>query len=108
MKGIIFLDGFLCFCFALLASGSTFGFEFDVFHYFETYWIKFLKLKLILDMEIPADEDTKPKVTRNSPPPIPEYTSGTLFAKHIFALQVKRFHHSKRNKKGVFCEVSIS
>ena len=57
-------------------------------------------------MEIPTDEDTKPKVSRNSPPPIPEYTSGTLFAKHIFALQVKRFHHSKRNKKGVFCEVS--
>ena len=107
MKGIIFLDGFFMFCFALLASGSTF--DFDVFHYFfELYCIKFPKLKLILDMEIPADEETKPKVTRNSPPPIPEYTSGTLFAKHIFALQVKRFHHSKRNKKGVFCEVSIS
>jgi len=53
------------------------------------------------DIGIPG-EDEKPKVTKNFPPPEPEYTSGTLFMKHLFALQIKRFHHSRRNKKGIF------
>ena len=29
-------------------------------------------------------------------------------AKHMMALTVKRFHHSRRNKKGFICEVSIN
>ena len=29
-------------------------------------------------------------------------------AKHMMALTVKRFHHSRRNKKGFICEVSPS
>ena len=28
-----------------------------------------------------------------------------LVLKHIMALEIKRFHHSKRNKKGFMCEV---
>ena len=36
-EGYHFLMWLFMFCFALLASGSTFGFEFDVFHYFEMY-----------------------------------------------------------------------
>ena len=25
--------------------------------------------------------------------------------KHVAALEIKRFHHSKRNKKGIMCEI---
>ena len=32
----------------------------------------------------------------------------SLFWQHIKALQIKRFHHSKRNKKGLLCEVRIT
>lgn len=31
----------------------------------------------------------------------------SLFWRHIKALQIKRFHHSKRNKKGILCEVKL-
>ena len=31
-----------------------------------------------------------------------------LMAKHMMALTVKRFHHSRRNKKGFICEVHLS
>ena len=35
------------------------------------------------------------------------FISGSkLMAKHMMALTVKRFHHSRRNKKGFICEVS--
>ena len=61
---------------------------------------------LFIDVELPTSAESKAKVNKNFPPPEPEYTSGTLFMKHIFALQIKRFHHSKRNKKGMFCEVN--
>ena len=30
-----------------------------------------------------------------------------LVLKHIMALTVKRFHHSKRNKKGFVCEIIL-
>ena len=34
------------------------------------------------------------------------FISGSkLMAKHMMALTVKRFHHSRRNKKGFICEV---
>ena len=55
-----------------------------------------------------TDNDKEARVKKNFPPPEPEYTAGTLFMKHLFALEVKRFHHAKRNKKGFFCEVQIS
>ncbi len=29
----------------------------------------------------------------------------SIFWRHIKALQIKRFHHSKRNRKGILCEV---
>ncbi len=67
----------------------------------------FLRDFIFLDVEVDTiDPDQKPKVSKNFPPPIPEYSSQSLFIKHLFALEVKRFHHSKRNKKGMFCEVS--
>ena len=28
-----------------------------------------------------------------------------LILKHVAALEIKRFHHSKRNKKGILCEI---
>ena len=28
-----------------------------------------------------------------------------LLLKHVAALEIKRFHHSKRNKKGILCEI---
>ena len=28
-----------------------------------------------------------------------------LVLKHVAALEIKRFHHSKRNKKGILCEI---
>ena len=64
-------------------------------------------LSVLSDMEVDTFETTeqKPKVSKNFPPPVPEYSSQSLFLKHMFALEVKRFHHSKRNKKGMFCEV---
>ena len=60
-----------------------------------------------LDVEIPSIEENTPKVTKNFPPPEPEYTSGSLFLKHLFALEVKRFHYARRNKKGFFCEILL-
>ena len=48
---------------------------------------------------------SNPKVNKNFPPPKPEYTSQALFFKHLVALEVKRFHYARRNKKGLFCEV---
>ncbi len=32
-------------------------------------------------------------------------SSCSLFWRHVKALEIKRFHHSKRNKKGILCEV---
>ena len=34
------------------------------------------------------------------------HSDSQLFLKHVMALTVKRFHHSKRNKKGFVCEVN--
>ncbi len=31
--------------------------------------------------------------------------SCSMFWRHVRALEIKRFHHSKRNKKGILCEV---
>ena len=59
------------------------------------------------DVELPTSFEDPPKVARNFPPPEPEYTSSSLFLKHLMALEIKRFHHAKRNKKGMFCEVSF-
>ena len=36
---------------------------------------------------------------------IPSYPSSRLILKHIAALEIKRFHHSKRNRKGLLCEI---
>ena len=44
-------------------------------------------------------------VNRNFPPPVPEYSKKSMFIKHIWALTIKRFHHTKRNKKGFIFEV---
>jgi hypothetical protein len=50
---------------------------------------------------------SKPKVQKNFPPPKTEYTSQALFFKHLVALEVKRFHYARRNKKGLCCEVKL-
>ena len=49
-------------------------------------------------------------LTRQSNPNNPtEKASGRKLAlRHILALEIKRFHHSKRNKKGFICEVQLS
>ena len=39
--------------------------------------------------------------------PAGEVAGLTLFWKHIKALEIKRFHHSKRNKKGMLCEILL-
>ena len=48
-----------------------------------------------------------PNVNRNFPPPVPEYSKKSMFVKHIWALTIKRFHHTKRNKKGFIFEVYL-
>ena len=40
-------------------------------------------------------------ISKQSPP----YPSSRLILKHIAALEIKRFHHSKRNRKGLLCEI---
>ena len=47
------------------------------------------------------------KVNRNFPPPVPEYSKKSMFVKHIWALTIKRFHHTKRNKKGFIFEILL-
>eukprot|EP00094_Tigriopus_californicus_P002639 TCALIF_02551-PA protein Name:"Similar to Abca7 ATP-binding cassette sub-family A member 7 (Rattus norvegicus)" AED:0.06 eAED:0.06 QI:3223/1/1/1/0.88/0.92/28/283/1389 len=58
-----------------------------------------------------ADEpriDSAPKPKMQNPVKPPENEGPTsLFWKHIKALEIKRFHHSKRNKKGMLCEVIL-
>ena len=46
-------------------------------------------------------------LTRQSNPnnPVEKASGHHLAMKHILALEIKRFHHSKRNKKGFICEV---
>ena len=48
------------------------------------------------------------KVSKNFPPPVPEYSKKSMFVKHIWALTIKRFHHTKRNKKGFIFEVFLT
>ena len=67
-----------------------------------------VEIVLISDTEVPVGDDLDGKIlTRQSNPNNPfEKASGrNLVMNHIFALEIKRFHHSKRNKKGFICEV---
>jgi len=60
--------------------------------------------------EVPVGDDLDGKIlTRQSNPNNPfEKASGrNLVMNHIFALEIKRFHHSKRNKKGFICEIIL-
>lgn len=71
----------------------------------------------IADKEVPLDDKD---VTKNPKEEIkvatkmlPSVASVShaqhgLFWRHIAALSIKRFHHSRRNKKGILCEVAIS
>ena len=46
-------------------------------------------------------------VNRNFPPPVIEYSKTSMFLKHVWTLTIKRFHHTKRNKKGFIFEVIL-
>ena len=45
------------------------------------------------------------KIKNKNPITPPVLSSNQLFWRHIKALEIKRLHHSKRNKKGMLCEV---
>ena len=81
---------------------------------------------LLLDSEVPVHDVDESVLTRSSNPNKPmtkvegnikflqdeflkTFIPGSkLMAKHMMALTVKRFHHSRRNKKGFICEVHLS
>ena len=69
--------------------------------------IFFYILSPILDTEVPVGEVDNKILTRQSNPnnPVQKVSGRRLAIKHIMALEIKRFHHSKRNKKGFICEV---
>ena len=53
-----------------------------------------------------GDMDDKILTKQSNPNnPFEKAKGRALTIKHIVALQIKRFHHSKRNKKGFICEV---
>ena len=64
---------------------------------------------LPLDTEVPMGEVDNKTLTRQSNPnnPVEKATGRKLAMNHILALEIKRFHHSKRNKKGFICEVIL-
>ena len=62
---------------------------------------------LFSDTEVPTEDVDEKVLTRQSNPsnPVSRVSGKKLSVKHITALTIKRFHHSKRNKKGLVCEV---
>ena len=77
---------------------------------------------LLADKEVPQDDPSNGKKASSAsksqlkPPATVDYGdedeedgaggSQSLFWRHFAALSIKRFHHSRRNKKGMLCEVS--
>ena len=76
-------------------------------------WHEFLLISppsfafLFSDTEVPTEDVDEKVLTRQSNPsnPVSRVSGKKLSVKHITALTIKRFHHSKRNKKGLVCEV---
>ena len=65
-------------------------------------------LTLLADKEVPQDDPTTSK-SQLKPPATVDYgdddaEAQSLFWRHFAALSIKRFHHSRRNKKGLLCE----
>ncbi len=82
-------------------------------HRFVSLWPKFLYF-ILSDEEVPRMDKTDmvdgPHKTSKIVYEIDEEEEDpknerSLFWKHIKALEIKRFHHSKRNKKGIIAEV---
>jgi len=73
------------------------------------------KVKVMVDgnpqayTEVPMGEMDDKILTRQSNPnnPVEKASGHHLAMKHILALEIKRFHHSKRNKKGFICEILL-
>ena len=67
---------------------------------------------LLADKEVPQDDPTTSKSAKSQlkPPVTVDYgdedEAQSLFWRHFAALSIKRFHHSRRNKKGLLCEAS--
>ena len=61
------------------------------------------------DESILTTKSTKPIVVKTTTPTTKDNNNGSknMFFRHLAALTIKRFHHSKRNKKGVVSEVRI-
>jgi len=61
------------------------------------------------DSEVPNhDIDDKVLTIKSNPHNHPaQINDSKLFPRHMMALTVKRFHHSKRNKKGFICEIVL-
>ena len=59
------------------------------------------------DTEVPTEDLDEKVLTKQRNPhnPVSRVSGKKLSVKHITALTIKRFHHSKRNKKGLVCEV---
>lgn len=71
--------------------------------------ISFTSLQVLLfsDTEVPTEDLDEKVLTKQRNPhnPVSRVSGKKLSVKHITALTIKRFHHSKRNKKGLVCEV---
>ena len=77
---------------------------------------------ILADKEVPQDDPSNSKQSSSAkshlkPPATVDYEDDdedgdvsngpqSLFWRHFAALSIKRFHHSRRNKKGMLCEVS--
>ena len=64
-------------------------------------------LAFFSDTEVPTEDLDEKVLTRQSNPhnTLARVSGKRLSVKHITALTIKRFHHSRRNKKGLVCEV---
>ena len=76
---------------------------------------------ILADKEVPQDDPANSKKSSSAkshlkPPATVDYddeeedgSNGpqSLFWRHFAALSIKRFHHSRRNKKGMLCEVNF-
>ena len=102
---------------------STHISSFLLFHVVSTTGFSTNYFMLFSDSEVPNhDIDDKVLTIKSNPHNHPAQINGLprkrfiyfinlsfldskLFPRHMMALTVKRFHHSKRNKKGFICEV---
>ena len=81
----------------------------DIFTIFYFFNFSSQVYHIFADSEVPTEDVDEKVLTRQSNPsqPVSRVSGRRLTVKHITALTIKRFHHSKRNKKGLVCEVGL-